>query len=214
MVANASPKRRHVDAEQLELGGHVGAGERTRAVEQRVDDDLGHRVAGRDQAVHPPARRRALADREDVRVGGAALLVDQHAAALGDLEPGRPGPAASRGRMPAENTTTSASIGLAVGERRARSTAPVARRRPPSVAAPVCTVTPSCSMWRTRVRAAGLVELHRHQPRRHLDDVGLQAELDQGVGGLEAEQPAADHRADACAGPAASRIASRSSMVR
>ena len=43
--------------------------------------------------------------------------------------------------------------------------------------------------------AAGVVELHRHQPRRHLDDVGLQAELDQRVGRLQAEQPAADHDA-------------------
>ena len=62
--------------------------------------------------------------------------------------------------------------------------------------------------------AAGVVELHRHQPRRHLDDVGLQAELDQRVGGLEAEQAAADHDAPRSRSAAASRIASRSSIVR
>ena len=43
--------------------------------------------------------------------------------------------------------------------------------------------------------ARGAVELHRHQPRRHLDDVGVEAELDERVGRLEAEQPAADHDA-------------------
>ena len=67
-----------------------------RAAEQRVDDDLGHRVAGRDQAVHPAAGRRALADRPDVRVGGAAALVDQDAAALGQRR-GRPRGPARRG---------------------------------------------------------------------------------------------------------------------
>ena len=44
--------------------------------------------------------------------------------------------------------------------------------------------------------AAGVVDLHRHQPRRHLDDVRLEPQLGQGVGGLEPEQAAADDRAD------------------
>ena len=69
-------------------------------------------------------------------------------------------------------------------------------------------------MCRTQRRAAAVVELHRHQPRRHLDDVRLQAELDQGVGGLQAEQPAADHDPPCSRAAEASRIASRSSMVR
>ena len=69
-------------------------------------------------------------------------------------------------------------------------------------------------MWRASIAAAGVVDLHRHQPRRHLDDVGLEAELHQGVGGLEPEQPAADHRADRGRAGRGSRIASRSSMVR
>ena len=86
----------HVDAEQLQLGRHVGAGERAGPAEQRVDDDLGHRVAGRHQAVHPAAGGGALADGPDVRVGGAALLVDQHAAALGEVEPGGPGQGVAR----------------------------------------------------------------------------------------------------------------------
>ena len=43
--------------------------------------------------------------------------------------------------------------------------------------------------------AAGLVELLGHQPRRHLDDVGVQAERAQRVGGLQAQQTAADDHA-------------------
>ena len=68
--------------------------------------------------------------------------------------------------------------------------------------------------------AAGLVELLGHQPRRHLDDVGVQPERAQRVGGLQAEQAAADHHARrrlarvARARRASARIASRSSRVR
>jgi hypothetical protein len=43
--------------------------------------------------------------------------------------------------------------------------------------------------------AAGLVDLLGHQSRHHLDDVGLQPELPQCIGGFEPEQTAADHNA-------------------
>ena len=39
-----------------------------------------------------------------------------------------------------------------------------------------------------------LVDLPRHQPRGELDDVGLQPEVADRLRGLQAEQPAADHR--------------------
>src|SRR5207244_1113453 len=81
-------ERGDVDAEQLQLGGHVGAEELAGALEQCVDGDLGHRVAGGDQAVHPAAGSCALADRVDRGVAGAHLRVDQDAAALGDVDPG------------------------------------------------------------------------------------------------------------------------------
>ncbi len=41
------------------------------------------------------------------------------------------------------------------------------------------------------------VDLQRHQPRRHLDDVGGQSQVQQGVGGLQAEQATTDDRARA-----------------
>ena len=195
----------HVDAEQLELGGHVGAGEGAGALAQGVDDDLGHRVARGHQAVHPPARGGALADGEDVRVGGAALLVDEHAAALGEVEAALagdrvPGPDAGgehhdlgvdRGRLgallgaggahpqPGHRVVAGDGLGEHAGVDADAELLDVADQG----------------------RAARAVELHGHQPRRHLHDVGLQAELDERVGRLEPEQSPADHDA-AGGGPA------------
>ena len=49
-------------------------------------------------------------------------------------------------------------------------------------------------------RAAALVDLDGHEPVGELDDVGLEAQAAQGVGRLQAEQPAADDGAAAAAG--------------
>ena len=71
-------------------------------------------------------------------------------------------------------------------------------------------------MRRRRAPAAAVVELDGHQPGGELDDVGLEPEVAQGVGRLQAEQAAADHHAPATSGAvaAAAAMASRSSMVR
>ena len=42
---------------------------------------------------------------------------------------------------------------------------------------------------------AGVVDLPRHQPRGELDDVRFQAQVVGRLGGFQAEQAAADHRA-------------------
>ncbi len=183
-----------VDAEQLELGGHVGAGEGTgRAAEEGVDDDLGHRVAGRDQAVHPAARRGALADRPDVLVRAAALLVDQHAAALGDVEAGLAGDRVAgadaggeddqvegQGVLVLELDAGDLPVGVAVDQ--------LGHHAGVDGEAELLDVP-------LEGRATGVVDLHRHQPRRHLDHVGLHAELVQRVGRLQAEQSTTDDRA-------------------
>ncbi len=60
---------------------------------------------------------------------------------------------------------------------------------------------------------APVVDLHRHQPRREFDHVGLQSKIVQRLGRLQTEQATADH-------DAATRVAAgvangfRSSMVR
>ena len=53
----------------------------------------------------------------------------------------------------------------------------------------------------TEQGAASLVQLLCHQARCHLDDVGLQAELAQCIGRLQAQQTATDHHTRS--GPAA-----------
>ncbi len=53
---------------------------------------------------------------------------------------------------------------------------------------------------RLQRRAAGIVQLHRHQPRGELDHVGFQAERLECVGRFQAEQASADHHTAACAG--------------
>ena len=140
------------------------------------------------------------------------LLVDDDAAALADLEAGVAGELVARPDAGGEDDDVDVERARASGERQ-----PGDRRPSPSDRlghrAGVDGEAELLDVPAQR-RAAGVVDLHRHQPRRDLDDVGLEAELAQGVGRLEAEQPAADDGADASRVSAASRIASRSSMVR
>ena len=62
-----------------------------------------------------------------------------------------------------------------------------------SVPTSTCTAIPSSPIIPRQQRAARLVQLLGHQPWRHLDDVGLQPELTQRVGGLQTQQAATDH---------------------
>ena len=72
------------DAEQLQLGAHVRPGERTVAAEQVIDGDLRHLVAGGDQAEEATVPGGTLADGIDVWIGGAAVIINHDAAALGN----------------------------------------------------------------------------------------------------------------------------------
>ena len=114
--------------------------------------------------------------------------------------------------MPAEKTTRSASTAAPSASSQAGD--PVRAASTAVVAAPGVHGDAELLDVPEQGAAAGLVDLHRHQPGRHLHDVGLQPELAQRVGRLEAEQAAADHRRRAVAVRAAARIASRSSIVR
>ena len=180
----------HVDAEQLELGRRVGAAERRVAAEQPVDDDVGHRVAGGDQAVAAAVDGGALTDREDRRVARSG-------------RPRRPGPrrarrprspaaraSSSRGRTPAAKTTTSVSRARSPDVSTRSPSAPAARS--PVTPVPQCTAMPELLDPAPQHRAAGLVELHRHEMRRELHDRGPQAQQPQGVRRLQTEQTAAD----------------------
>ena len=168
----ASPKRRHVHAEQLQLGGQVGAGERLASSRgDRRGGRLGHLVAGRDQPVHPAVGgQRALADREDVRVAdGAALLVDRDAAALADRQPAVAGELVAGADTGAEHHQVGGEFG-AVGQLHAGDGAVLAGDDLLRAHARVDGQAHVLDGAQQR-RAAALVDLHRHQPRRELHDV-------------------------------------------
>ncbi len=104
----------------------------------------------------------------------------------------------SRGRTPAAKITRPESIDRAVTQRHATDS--IADARPCAAiddgADPDVHVDAEVGDHPAQQRTACLVELLGHQPRRHLDDVGVQAERAQRVGGFQAEQAATDHHAD------------------
>ena len=185
---------RHVDTEQLELGGHVGAGE-GRLV---LGDGRGGRqrllVAGRDQAVDlPVGGQRALADGEDALVGeGAALFVDGDATAFADGETAVPGELVTGPDAGAEHHHVGGQHGP-VGQLHAGDPAGAVGDDLLGAHARV-DAEPHALDGAQQCRAAAVVDLHRHQPRGELHDVGDEPEPLQRARGLQAEQPAADHR--------------------
>jgi hypothetical protein len=76
-----------IDAQQLELGRHVGPGEFPgRLAQQQRRHIARHAVARSNQAEHAAVPRGAFTDGEDAWVAGAAVIVDHHATARGDLQ--------------------------------------------------------------------------------------------------------------------------------
>ena len=110
--------------------------------------DARHLAERRDQAVDMAAMLDAFADREDVRVGGAHVVVDHDAAV--DVEPGLLGERRRSGRMPTAITTRSA--GMIAAVRRARTPSTLPSPRIALVLALVRTLMPRCF---ERLSAAG-----------------------------------------------------------
>ena len=181
-----------VDAQQLELGAQVGALERGLTAEQPVDDDLGHRVAGSDEAPHPAGDVGDLADRVHVRVAGAAGLVGDHSASLVQVEAGVAGQLVARADAGGEHDDVDVHR-LAVGELHARdpavATGAELRRRGGRADVHVELLDQASQRL-----AAGAVDLQRHQPVGELDDGGLGSQSGQGAGSLQPEQATTDHR--------------------
>ena len=101
----------------------------------------------------------------------------------------------SRGRMPAEKTSRSTSSSSPFAKRSWRTafvsgSATISRRRGGGVNRDPEVLDPA-----PQHRAAGLVELQRHQARGELDDVHRHAELGERVRRLQPQQASADHRA-------------------
>ena len=186
----------HVDAEELQLGRHVGAVEGGAAADEAVGHHPGLGVAGADEAVDAATDGGALADGVDVGIGGDAPLVGEDAAALAELEVGGPGqlvPGPDPGRVHDH-------VGgqrCAVGEGESLDPGPAAR-------GPGCPRRRGADDGGGRLRrvhgdvhrldgapqrlAAAVVDLEGHEPGGELDDVGLQPEPEQRPGRLEAEE--------------------------
>ena len=205
----------HVDAEQLELGRHVGVGELGGAAEQPVGDDLGPGVARADQAVAPAVDRGDLADRVDVRIrcgAGSSASTPPRSPIASPASRA----SSSRGRTPAAKTTTPASMTRAVAQRHphesssATAGGPIASCRSiASVPTPTCTDDaevgdhPAAAARRRPRRPAGPSAA---APSRRRGPAGRTA---QRVGGLQAEQAAADHHAHGQRGRRRSRAHAR-----
>jgi hypothetical protein len=181
----------HVDAEQFELGGHVGLGKLRGTAEQAVRDDLCAGVAGADEAVAPALDRGHFADRIDAAISCGAGEIGEYAAALGDLETGFAGQLVARTHARRKDHHAGFDDGAVTQRHQDRSTlAGLDRGR----ADADVDVDAQLSDHPAQQRAACLVELLRHQPRGHLDYVGVQSERTQRIGGFESEQAAAnDH---------------------
>lgn len=188
---------RHVDAEQLQLGGEVGAGER-QLLGLLVRGDGGGGglrllVTGGDQAVHPAVGgERALADREDMRVvDRTALLVDRDAAALADRQARLAGQLVAGADTGAEHHQVGGEFGT-VGQLHTGDRAVLVDDDLLGADARVDGQAHVLD-GAQQCRAAAVVDLYRHQARRELDDVGGESEALQGAGRLKSEQTTADH---------------------
>ncbi len=184
---------RDLDAGELEFGGGVEAVEGGLAPEQPSGGDLGHRVAGGDQADALTAETRDLADREDRGVGGAAAGVDDHAAPRIDAKPGGAGQLVAgadadredddvdglpRAVAELQSAHGSGHVGIHAGRHRGGAHVD----------------TPRLDQALQRLGPAE-IELRRHQTLVRLEDEGGDALSLQGSRGLEPEQTPTDHRA-------------------
>jgi len=180
-----------VDAEQLELGRHVGAVEGLVGfLGQLRGDTARHAVARCNQAEHAAVPAGALADGEDRRIRGAAFAVDHDAAARSDLQLRD----MAEGVLRADAGGKHDQVGFeefAVGE-----------VHPPGVVLAGNDLLGGARQVhadaqrldaRLQCRTAFAVQLHRHQARGEFDDMGFQSERLQRVGCFQPEQTAANH---------------------
>ncbi|MGF6967589.1 hypothetical protein OKW43_004617 [Paraburkholderia sp. WC7.3g] len=188
-----------VDAHQLELGAHVGAREFGRVAEQLFRDSARHLVAGRDEAEQLALPQRAFADRVDVRIAGAARVVDCDAAACAEFEAARAREIVARTDARGEHDHVGVEM-AAVGELhavRARFAVDDRRRILLRVHRDAEFFDPAA-----QYAAATVVDLHRHQARSEFDHVRLQAHVAQRLRAFKAEQATADDGARFRAGAA------------
>ncbi|MCY1358384.1 hypothetical protein D9M69_449180 [compost metagenome] len=188
----------HVHAEQLELGGHVGADEGLAVLAAELGGDVaGHLVAGGDQAEDAAVPGRAFADGEDVRVRGGALAIDGHTATGAKLQAAL----ASQGVLRADTGGEDDQVGfeevfpgevhpIAVFAAGADGLGGLGQVHAHAQRLDPC----------LEGLAALVVELYRHQAWGELHHMGIQAKGLQRIGRFQAEQATAHHHATARVG--------------
>ncbi|ENO77080.1 cellobiohydrolase A [Thauera sp. 27] len=192
----------HIHAHQLELGAHVRTAEGGLGVTcQLAGGDARHLVARGHQAEGLVAPGRALADGEDRRIAGAAVVVDRDAATGADGQCVLARELVARTDAGGEHDHVGLQVGT-VGKHHAVAGA-AAVGDLDRVALGVHLHAQGLDLV-AQDAAAFVVHLHRHQAGREFDDVGLEAEVAQRLGALQAEQAAAHH--DALARDRASRL--------
>ena len=184
----------HVHTHQLELGAHVGAHKSGVGLAGHVARrHAGHVVAGRHQAEDLLVPARAFADRVHVVIGGAAVAVDRHAAARADGQRALPRQFVARANAGREHDHVGLEVG-AVGKHHAVACGGAVGHFE-RVAAGVHMHSERFDLVAQHT-AAGVVDLHRHQPWGELDHVRFEPHVAQCFGALEAEQATAhDHAA-------------------
>ena len=184
-------ERGDINAQQLQLSAHIRAAKAARLARQSSRRGARHLIAWRHQAINFILPQGAFADRQHVRVGGTALVVDADPAAFTYAQS-----AAARQRVLRANTGGEHQhIGrqrAAVGEVQLQPLliANNFRRRLAGVHSDA-----QLADFFPQHRRAAVVQLHRHQVRRKLDNVSFQPQLLQRVGRFQPEQAAADHHA-------------------
>ena len=185
VIAEAS----HVDAHQLELGGHVGPSEAHVATDQASGRDLGHVPARSDQAVHHASVQSGLANRIDVGIGCLQAVIDRDAAAMADFQSASPGKFVTRADTRRNDDHVDFQPG-AIAEFHAIDLAIAQEVLGSPLEVDLHAQVFDLAHQQLR---AGIVDLARHQPRRELDHMCLQAQVEGGFGRFQAQQTAADH---------------------
>ncbi|VTM86532.1 Uncharacterised protein [Raoultella ornithinolytica] len=188
-------ERGYIDAQQFQFGAHIGAAEARLFSSQHCRRRSRHLVARRHQAIDFVLPQGTFANRQHLRIGGAALIVDDDPAALSYRQS-----AAARQRIlrtnPGGKDHHVGSQRSAIGK--VQHQAIITARNTLSRLAGMDTDA-NIIDFLPQHRGARAIQLDRHQIRRKLHHVGFQPQLSERVGGLQPQQPAANHHPAFCA---------------
>ncbi|KPW90939.1 Uncharacterized protein ALO75_05421 [Pseudomonas syringae pv. coryli] len=184
-----------IHAQQFELGGHVGAEERVSILFAQLRcHATGHLITGRNQTEHTAVPGCAFADGIDIGVAGAAMLVDCDATAWAERQFTLTGQGVLRTNTCGEHDQVGFEK-LVIGKVHAIAVLLAVADRLRGAGQ----MHADAQRFDTRFQrsATELIQLHRHETRRELDDMGFQPQRFKRIGRFQPQQTAADHDATA-----------------